>query len=153
MKAALIGWTLFCAFSLARMAEASEWHLLELQDVYANYKQFLPGGRDPLITENGLPGRLMDKELNLHVDMDVLKYGYWHNMVHSMTDEDVNGHGQFRLVGWNFQLGVHLGSYLDVQYEHFSQHLLDASLPYGFPVQDSIGIVLHLYRGPSSERH
>lgn len=149
-KIVLILYITIMATVLSLRAQADEFKPIEMQDVYVNYKQFFQGGRDPLITNNGLDGRLLDKELNLHFDMDVLKYGYWHNMVHSMTDQDERGHGQFRVVGWNFQAGVHLGSYLDVQYEHYSQHLLDASLPYAFPVQDSIGIVLHLYRGRNS---
>jgi hypothetical protein len=146
---ALIVGVVTLAVLLCRMSDAAEWHVIDLDGVYVNYKQFMPGGRDPLVTENGL-GHHMDKELNLHFDSTILKYGYWNNMVHSMTDEDVNGHGQFRVVGWNFQLGAHLCKYLDVQYEHYSQHLMDAQLPYGFPVQDSVGIVLHLYRSPAS---
>ncbi len=146
LKVALITWTVFCAATLARMAEAGEWKVLELDAVNVNYKQFTPGGRDPLISSNGLEGRYLDKELNLTVNSNLFKYGYWNNMVHSMTDQDLDGRGQFRLVGWNMKLGVHLGPYLDVQYEHFSKHILDAPYAPGFPVQDSVGIVIHLYR-------
>lgn len=153
IKIGLISYIAAMALCLASMRGAHAWELIEMQDVYVNYKQFLPGGRDPLITGNGIPGQLMDRELNLHMDMDVLRVGYWHNMVHSMTAKDKDGGGQFRVVGWNTQVGVHLCTYLDVQYEHYSQHMLDGTLPNGFPVQDSVGIVLHLYRGPASVGH
>lgn len=120
---------------------------LELNEVYINYKQFFPGGVDPLITENGLQNNL-DKELNLHINMDFLDHFYWNNLIHSMTDVNNNGNGQFRLIGWNFNIGLHITDYVDFGYHHFSQHLLDYQGPpgYHFPVQDAVELNVFIFR-------
>jgi hypothetical protein len=124
---------------LMKEAEAgSPWKLIELRESYINYKYFVHPGRDPLFTD--LPHK---EELNLHVNTDILRYMYWDNMVHSMTDAS-----QYRVVGLNTKLGVRLSGILDVQFEHFSKHMLDTVHPWmrGFPVEDSVGINLYLYR-------
>jgi hypothetical protein len=87
----------------------------------------------------------MGKQIDLNVNADILTYGFWENRVHSMTDETVDGPGQFRVVGWNYRIGVHVSKYLDVYYEHFSRHLLDTTYPTAFPVQDSFGIKLRIF--------
>jgi hypothetical protein len=123
----------------------ADFKLLELHELSMGYKQFGPGGSDPLLTQNGL-GHDQDKEIELLMNTSLLKFIYWNNRVHAGTDKDIDGHGQFRTVGWQFQFGVHLSSYLDVQYEHHSQHVLDYTEPFHFPVQDSIGIRIYFYR-------
>lgn len=112
-----------------------------LTEVSVKYQQLLPGAVDPMITYGPVSQRL-DKELNLVVNSEVLKYGYWDNTVHSETDQS-----QFRKIGWELQLGVHATRFLDVFYEHYSQHLLDYSSKEAFPRQDGVGIKLYLYRG------
>ena len=143
-------WPLTLLSQLLLAGELPDQKVLELEEASITLNQFLPGGSYPLITENGLSNRALDKELNLNLNMSVFKYGFWDNRIHSMTDSGTNGdRGQFRLIGWNFKLGVHLGKRFDIYYEHFSQHLLDAQFKWGrFPVQDSIGIKLILYRRP-----
>lgn len=126
-------------FPSACLASGS-FPLLSLTEVSVKYQQFLPGAVDPMITNAPLSHQL-DKELNLTVDADVFKYGYWHNVVHSQTDQF-----QFRKVGWEIQLGVRAGKYLDLYYEHWSQHLLDAVSKEAFPRQDGLGLRIYLYR-------
>lgn len=127
------------------LINVSKADTLELQEIKLNYKSFFPGGSDPLITQNGL-NHNMDKELNLHLNMDFFDHFYWNNMIHSMTDKDEAGSGQFRLVGWNFNLGLHLTDYVDFGYHHFSQHLLDYAGPNHYPVQDAWEINVYIFR-------
>ncbi len=122
-----------------------------LDQAYINYKQYTPGGTSYLITDNGLPDRAMDKEVALHLDTTFWSYCYWNNTVHAATDKGLDGSGQFRVVGWNFQLGARVASWLDFQYEHHSQHILDWQGPMHFPVEDSIGVNIYLYRTKSRE--
>jgi len=108
------------------------------RETYINARQFTPGGREPLLPK----GSRLNKELNLGFNTDLYRFGYFDNKAWTMIDQ-----GQFRTVGWNYKLGARMTDRLAVEYEHFSKHLLDhAAYSNGFPVQDSIGIVLHLYR-------
>lgn len=146
---AVIGTVLLLASSV--LGHCDERDGLELQEVSLHYKRFWDGGRDPLVTQNGLDGRAMDKELNLDINVDILRYFYWNNTVHSMTDRTIDGgNGQFRVIGWNYKLGARIFPSFHIQYEHFSQHLLDTTYAHGgFPVQDSVGFVLYIYSSSS----
>lgn len=126
---------------------------VELKEVSISYKDFLGGGRDPLITQNGLDNRALDKEINLNINVDIYDHFYWNNTVHSMTDRvATGGAGQFRVIGWNYKLGARLFSSFHIQYEHFSQHLLDTTYVHGgFPVQDSLGFVFYIYSKPEKK--
>lgn len=126
---------------LVSSVQAGEFHLVELDEVKIQYKDFFPGGSDPLITQNGLPNRTLGKELNFILNSNVLDYGFFNNTVHSMTDEIINsgGRGQFRTVAWSFQFGVRLSTFLNVAYAHRSEHLLDTVYSQGhFPVNDAL---------------
>ncbi len=119
--------------------EAGEFHLLELDELKVQYKDFFDGGADPLVTQNGLPDKGLGKELNLVMDSTLLDYLFFNNVIHSMTDQNTTGGGQFRTVAWSFQFGARVTSFLNVSYAHRSEHLLDHIWPMGhFPVQDSI---------------
>lgn len=60
---------------------------------------------------------------------------YWRNRIHGEMDTS-----QFRLVGWQFEIGVHLGP-VEIYRMHHSQHILDAEHPWmRFPVEDSWGV-------------
>lgn len=119
---------------------------IQLDQVYLNYKSFMPGSTNYLITNNGLPDRSMDKEVSVHLDTTLLSYAYWNNIIHTGTDASPTEAGQFRTVGWQFDLGLRVADWLDVQYEHHSQHILDWQGPMHFPVEDSIGVNIYLYR-------
>ena len=135
---------------LSSISYAEEFHFVDLDEVSVKYISFFPGGRDPLITNNGLLDRELGKLLNLNIKTTIFKYGYWNSLVHSYTDAYSTTHfdGQFRSVGLNMELGIRITPFLDVFAWHYSQHLLDTSSINvgGFPVQDGIGINLYLYR-------
>lgn len=144
----LLGLLIVSGF-FAAACNAREFSLIELEEVKITYMSFFPGGRDPLISYNGLPDRSPGKQLDLRIDTTVANYFYWTNTVHSLTDQYAStGHeGQFRVVGLNMILGLRVASFLDIYYYHFSKHLLDAVYaPGGFPVVDSIGFNLYLFR-------
>jgi len=143
MLAMVLGFLL--ATSLAR---AGDFHFLELNELSLDLKSYMDGGHYPLITDNGLyGGRLLDKELNMTVKTDILHYLYWDSTIHSMTDRTKDKqHGQFRTVGLEFGFGVRLSSSVEVGYYHFSEHMLDASFPWHFPVRDAIQVKFFLYR-------
>lgn len=124
---------------------AAKADALELEDINLQYKTFWDGGRDSDITDNGL-GHFMDKELNLQMNFNVFEYFYWDNTIHSMTDRAPNGDTQFRLVGWNYRLGLHITDYIDFGYNHFSKHFLDYQGPNGFPLENSWELNIHLFR-------
>jgi len=145
---------LLTLFLFSKLADASEVFrliddikLVEIKDLYIEFKQFTPDSRNPMITNNGIPNRIMDKEINLHLDMDILRYLYFENMIHSMTDAPIDGGcGQFKVIGWNFRVGIHIWKYIDLQFEHYSQHSLDNVLPFNFPMENSIGVKIYIYR-------
>ncbi len=129
-----------------------EFHLLELKDATIEYKSFFPGGYRQTLNGNGIDDRTLGKEVILYLNTDIGKYFFWDNRIHGGTDEVVGpdgqgtGKGQFRDVGWEFKFGVRPASFLTVLYTHHSQHVLDQKMPGRFPVEDSIGFQLHLYR-------
>jgi len=132
-------------FLAASLGNAEDFKFVEVQEVTVNYKSYFPNGYEPLISDNGLPDRQLDKELTLRVNTNFLKYLYWNNYVHSWTDKTSTGGGQFRLVGYQFDLGIQITSFVSLEYAHHSQHLLDHQLPNRFPVNDSISLNLFLF--------
>lgn len=143
-----------CIIFLVRMPESygGDFKLLELKDATMEYKSFMPGGYRPTLNGNGLENSQPGKEVILHLNTDVLRYAFFNNRVHGGTEELVNesgkgtGKGQFRDVGWEFNFGVRPSSYFTLQYTHHSQHMLDHKATGRFPVEDSVGLQLHLYR-------
>jgi hypothetical protein len=138
---------LFILYLITSDSEASEWKLMSPRELKVGYTDFFQGGRDPLITSNGLPNRTLGKEVRLTMDLDVLRYFYWHNNVHTMTDEikETGGKGQFRTVGWELDFGVRASKYINIYFHHHSQHTLDTQYQNdGFPVQDGVGFQLNL---------
>lgn len=125
---------------------------IKLEEIKISYKGYFDGTYEPLINQNGMGNRNLAKELSLYVDNTLFKYGYFNNQVLSYTDKDaIMGDGErFRLVGWSFELGVHLWSSqtngVDIYYNHFSKHYLDYQSPYRYPVSNSIGINIYLYK-------
>lgn len=140
---------LFLLLLLPTIALA-DWHLIEVQEVNVEYKQFLDGSRDAIVSQDGL-GNLIDKEVNLNINFDISEYFYWNNMIHSIVDSNGVSGGQFRLIGWNFRVGLRLTNYFDIEWEHFSQHLLDVISPFPNPTQNSINIRIYLYRKNPNE--
>lgn len=101
-------------------------------------KDFTPGGRDLILLPNDEP----HQQVELKVNTDLFKYGYWDNRVWGLTNQS-----KFSATGWNYHLGLRLSKLFDVEYEHHSQHRLDAPFPpnVGFPVEDSFNVIFHVY--------
>lgn len=136
---------LFLISTFLQRAVAGE--TVELDKVDITYRDFFPGGRDPLITDTGIPNRQLGKEVSLNVDTNIITYFYWNNRIHGMTDEVTNsgGRGQFRAVGWEFDVGFQLLNFLSLGYHHHSQHVLDHEAPFNWPVQDAVFINVVLF--------
>lgn len=143
-------WLIACLLLIASPASAD---FIELKELSIDAIQFFPSGIEPLISWNG-QGRAPDKQLDLNMNAQVAKVVYWDNRVHSMTDKTLDGtSSQFRVVGWNFRIGVQFSEQLQVGYYHFSKHLLDHSFPGGaFPVLDGVEVKWYLFGGKNGNR-
>jgi hypothetical protein len=109
--------------------------------------------RDPIIPEVGCSewkGRVA-----LNADFRMLGAGYWKNQVHGEGTDSA-----FKTMGWHFEVGINITSYLDLFYEHHSRHVLDqgdahhsshdgSTTSSKFPVEDSYGIRMIFYTNPS----
>jgi len=139
---------LFLALALCPFqAVASDWSAVQLHDAYVQYTRYFDGGRYPLITNAGNPEGRLGHELNLSLNLDIFKYGLWDSTVHSMTDQS-----QFRLVGLESRLGARITPNVEINYYHYSQHSLDYSFPWGFPVQDGVQLRLYFQKSADARR-
>jgi hypothetical protein len=126
--------SLFSCDYLLNQAEA--FNLVQLDEVRVEYQNYI-FHRHPLFTE--IPGK---ESLNLGLKVNLLDTMYWDTLVHSTTTS-----AQYHLVGLEMKFGIRIYEYLEVEYKHHSQHLLDTTYQYmKFPVEDSIGVNLYLYR-------
>ena len=128
---------------------AGSYPILELDELKVQYIDYFKGGRDPLIS---LPNRQLGKQLNLSFNSTLFDYFYWNSLIHSSTDEipDTSS-GQFRVVGLEMQLGVRITNYFNLYLHHHSQHSLDTTLPFGFPVQDGVGLEIIIFSNKRKE--
>jgi hypothetical protein len=127
----------------------ADFHMFTLQELSLTGKVFKEGSRDPLIDDAHLENREIGQEVSLNMNIDVAgPYLYWNNHVLSYTDRWTSDHrpGQFRLVGWEFEVGARPFEWLEVGYYHFSKHLLDYEYPTKFPVLDAGYIKLIIYK-------
>ncbi len=132
---------------LFNYGEAEANSPVKLRELSVDFFQYWPGGTNVLVTDNGMPDRHLDKDLDLTMKTDVFGFCFWNSRIHSTTDKDSNGSGQFRLVGLELDFGFRPWSWLDVYLEkHHSQHEMDYAGPWHFPVQDQIGFRLFLIR-------
>ena len=121
--------------------------LFELDKVQIDYKSFANGGHDPMIQDSGLVNRQADKYIDLGLDMSFLYVFYFNNVVHGTSDTPITGtaNGQFRTVGWQYELGVRVTDYLNVGMGHHSQHMLDYEGVNHFPVENWVGFSVKLF--------
>lgn len=125
------------ALFVAASLKADDELVLRTADI--TYKAYTGSGTDELIYP-----RTHTSELNLYLDVKLLQFFYFRSTVFGLSDT-----GQFRAVGLNYHIGLPLWKYLDVEYEHYSKHLIDATsstLP-GYPLYDSINVIFHLIPG------
>lgn len=118
-----------------------EYKLINTTEVFIDFKNYFRNGHNPLMPE----GSVLNKGVDLNIKTDIDRYFYLNNKVWSLADQH-----QFRYIGWNWIGGVRLLPQIDLEYEHFSKHILDKEYPYKaqgrFPVEDSINIRFYLYR-------
>lgn len=122
-------------YEYGRAYELPKDYSLTLNQLSVDFARYKDDTRDPILYPI-----VPSQRLDLGIDLSFLKYGYLNNLVHSMSDSH-----QFRLVGWYYQLGVHIGPWLDIYGEHFSQHLLDEHYS-NYPVSNALGVKVYLYR-------
>ncbi|HUR99057.1 MAG TPA: hypothetical protein VMZ26_13405 [Pyrinomonadaceae bacterium] len=85
----------------------------------------------------------------LVMNVDVLGPFFWDNAIRAMTDVG----GAYRLIGWNFFLGLRVSKYVKLGYEHFSQHRIGAEeLRPHFPLYDGFFVSWTIFRSTSPER-
>lgn len=73
--------------------------------------------------------------------MDINKFIYWDNFIHSAM-----AGSQFSTVGWEYRFGLRVTEFLEVGYYHHSQHVLDAIYPCsGYPLIDALEIKINIY--------
>lgn len=110
---------------------------VKLRDVFIDYRDFT-FARDPVLSAAGYE---LQKQLDLTLNSTLADYVFWKNKVHSQTDQR-----QFRLVGWESRVGITLHKNLELEYGHFSRHILDGVTPNEFPVQDWFGFRFYFNR-------
>jgi hypothetical protein len=99
--------------------------------------------RDPLTPD--VPMEDYVGRVSAKFQLRIMDIWYWRNDVHVEGTD-----AQFRTVGWNFELGLHVNKWVDTYYEHHSRHRLDSNYPgesaARFPVEDSYGVTLNFYQ-------
>lgn len=111
--------------------------ILKLQEFTFNYKRFADNNHAPYFADNA---RQKDA-VAFNAQADIGPYLFWNQEVHGESDP-----GQFHSIGYHFWLGARVTQNIDLQYEHHSQHLLDSSRTDHFPVEDSVGVTLYLFK-------
>jgi hypothetical protein len=125
-------------------ATASEYRLLDTEELHFEYSQLDHHNRDPIAPQ--YTGRWRDRAA---LSWDATWLGYkqykllWNHYVHTETIDT----GGVKTVGWEWWAGISLGQ-LDILHHHHSRHIMDEPIRddrYGnkqnkFPVEDSMVI-------------
>lgn len=129
-------------FLLTEEGHTDDWHIVDLSELSIDYKNFAmvnPNGHD-VMTYPDPP----KESVNLNIKTNILTYGYWDSTVESWTTDS-----QYRAIGLETRLGVHVSTHLDLGIYHHSQHELDrgTQLNLGhFPEEDAVELKIYLYR-------
>jgi hypothetical protein len=130
-------------------APAASYCLLCVDSIDLRYQKFKEGRRDPYA-----PGwdSEWDYRAGLEWNLQLLRWGFWENDVHTEALES----GIVKTVGWHWRLGIRLPFMRsEIFHEHHSRHVMDEGprerdggrIPANrFPVEDSIGLRMNLYR-------
>ncbi len=113
----------------------------ELQEVSIDYKNFRminPGSRNPLTYPEA------PKEgLDFYIKSDF----FWNWVFIEAKVESFTTLTQFREVGLERRIGLHLGKFIDVSLYHLSEHRLDGVFPQdSFPEEDGVAFKVYLFR-------
>lgn len=113
------------------------YQLIKLQEVDLVFRKFVPGRSALLYPE------APKEALGVSLAIDIADWFYWNPAVYAMTTD-----AQYRSVGLEFNLGIHLTKWLDVSYFHHSEHLLERTHSFmnKFPVADAIELKFKLYQ-------
>lgn len=110
--------------------------LMELKSTYLDYMHYT------FAMEPFMYPATPTNRFDLHLDLEFLNRTlFMDNMIHSETDQY-----QYRLIGWNYRFGAHVGSNVDLYFEHFSQHLLDTTPQNGINTFDAVGVRVYFYK-------
>lgn len=82
------------------------------------------------------------ESLALNMNISPASWFHWKNRIHATTTS-----AQYRHVGWQLGLFVQPLDWLEVGFEHHSQHLLDRQGEHHFPVEDQVMVKLYLLGG------
>lgn len=147
MKKLYVAIIVIIASILCLRAEASDYHIVDLDELsidYKNYKMVREKNYNTLTYPENIK-----EGINVNINTTILGAVYWNNTIETLTTE-----GQYRTIGLQLGLGVRLTDYIEVGYYHHSQHLLDRqhSFMNHFPVEDAVEIKFYLYRGNSRNK-
>ena len=133
-------WMLLAALISSPIAQA-DFHPYELKEVYIDYRHQTSVGYDPVLQLTGDNNISLNNKLDLHINSKLFEVFYWENMLNSTSDQ-----GQFRVIGWEYALGVQVFPWLRAGWYHHSQHLLDKFNVQHFPLENAIQIQIWLYQ-------
>lgn len=92
------------------------------------------------------------QETAVGFDVDVLAYKhwslYWRNRVAGLSTNE-----RYRETYWQWEGGFDFNKYAQVYWNHRSEHLLDASSQYHFPLYNEYGIRVILYNRDRDWNH
>lgn len=131
---------LICANSAGYCA-ASEYHLLQVEDLSVEYQRYQGVYRNAyMIDDDGEPMQFSDGAA-MNLRLSPINYTYMDNKFHMSSDE----YKHVRYVGWEWEAGIHI-SRVDLFEHHHSQHGLEYVNPRGdgFPLENSYGIRVHI---------
>ena len=78
----------------------------------------------------------------LNFNLDIVKYFHWKNKVYENSADQ-----QVRQVGWQWDLALDLGQYVNLFYYHHSTHLEDKEMTeYKYPMQNYYGVRFYFIR-------
>lgn len=148
MKTILLAVFLSVPSFASELAIATQGNFFDINEVSLDYRLYSESSRLPLVTQNGLPNRRIDSGINLNVNIDIARYLYWDNTIHTYSDAIIasDAPGQHRTVSWEYSLGVRISKELSVGYYHHSQHVLDTSYANPLPLEDAIQIKFTIFK-------
>jgi len=126
-------------------AHAEELHLLSL-DTFALEDYKIIDNRDPYFPYANAPS---DQEhwsqgIAALMNIDVVNYGiysmYWRGRVFGNSTDQ-----QFRETGLQYEMGLEVKNYVNVYWQHESDHILDAAADSRFPLRNYLGVRVTFY--------